>query len=537
MNLLGVLGGRAVISYNVLSLCRAGRLEHILHRFRWAGIICLQSTQLRANRDYDVPVEYWIQNNFHIFSAGYKSNKSTGCMICINVDFVPPVAVRQIFFAPSDLQGRGLGMRIKFRNIDILLLNAYFPVAVAKPVRSASRMISWLRYLLRHCPIRCMPLMLGDLNGRIGTAYAISGHRPESPAHGPFAPVPNAQGTMILELLEEMNLYVLGSERPMVATFHSSMTNAQSVIDYAITSQKSHQEGAASNHFVMTKAGRQLQMIAMLRPADHMPISIWLSNITCVYVPQPTFKWDQDAMMNAVLKGRHRQQYFDALHASFTQHEGLLKSAEGNHNPSAMLNWIMSAMRDAASQVFQKQPQEKPQHMIDLSNDRQKALKDINAIRKRYDFTVFKPGMLKHLFCAWKVMSTLLRSQRLLRKCRQIYQHARTQDLEDELNHHICAHGMAEAWRTSRLIAGTAEASKRKWGRSPLMTNATSTQITEFMQKPAEQGGLTAKLLHTIPNPDHLQDTCAAYTQLVEPFLHDRLQPKLPRDAAMAGTQ
>eukprot|EP00929_Paragymnodinium_shiwhaense_P010642 TRINITY_DN115461_c0_g1_i1.p1 TRINITY_DN115461_c0_g1~~TRINITY_DN115461_c0_g1_i1.p1 ORF type:complete len:120 (+),score=12.04 TRINITY_DN115461_c0_g1_i1:25-384(+) len=71
------------VSYNVMTAAAPGRLDDITSEFRFSAGYCLQGTRLR--KDPDHPVQYWVQNGYHMFSAGYGagSNKHAGVLTAL----------------------------------------------------------------------------------------------------------------------------------------------------------------------------------------------------------------------------------------------------------------------------------------------------------------------------------------------------------------------------------------------------------------------------------------------------------------------
>lgn len=115
-----------VLSYNVMSLRQAGRVNDLAKVLRRKGCLCLQGTREPAG---DQPVAYRGGLGFHQFSSGYSkvSNKHAGVAIFVS-DRVPLECVSSVAW-PTELplRGRALALRIKTTQSVIVFVSAYVP--------------------------------------------------------------------------------------------------------------------------------------------------------------------------------------------------------------------------------------------------------------------------------------------------------------------------------------------------------------------------------------------------------------------------
>ena len=118
------------MTFNVMSLVAAGRLEEILHHSRRTGLVVgmLQGTRLKAKDEG--PIEYTKKLGYHIYSAGYVNNKHAGVQVYLDKRVFHQKHVRAVAW-PQDpaLAGRALAIRTVKAQSDMLWVPAYVPTA------------------------------------------------------------------------------------------------------------------------------------------------------------------------------------------------------------------------------------------------------------------------------------------------------------------------------------------------------------------------------------------------------------------------
>ena len=294
---------------------KAGRTQHILNRLGWASCIALQGTRFRAG---SVPVEEWSQCGYRIFSSGYSNNRSCGVMWAIKEDIFPKESVRQILVPGSHLQGRALALRIKHKSTDMRLVNVYYPLCNNRaPGQQWHQLTNWLLTVLRGAAIRSLPLVVGDFNARIAPSLDHNGLRQHSSVAGQHGPVPNQQGSLLLEHFESLNLFVMGSDAVHPDTYYSCTSPHTSKIDYIVCSQRAASENTVFSYKTLTRVGPQLQCMKVARQADHVPISVQVCMVSVYYTKPSTCRWDTDSLMAAGLRGDRRQAFFDRIDSTF----------------------------------------------------------------------------------------------------------------------------------------------------------------------------------------------------------------------------
>ena len=211
---------------------------------------------------------------------------------------------------PTDptLAGRALAVRVKNKHADICIISAYIPPCGAGEAARGitSRLLTWLRRLFVKLPARTLPLLCIDANCSFGLQksgeFVVESDSSDSlggcdPSHE------NGNSEVFQAMLEDFNLLACNTFVNTTPTFYSGVTGKGSRIDYICTSRSAFHSGLIEGVSVLEREGRRLQIVDAVRPVDHRPVSCRLRLHTLSYTGKESEAWNQDLIMQGVLKG------------------------------------------------------------------------------------------------------------------------------------------------------------------------------------------------------------------------------------------
>ena len=158
----------SAVSYNPLSIKQPERLAHIIREFQWHSVIALQGTA----RGTDLECEQYSVGTHMVFEWGKRSqDKAAGVLLAIRRKLFTPRNVVRVFLPPKAYQGRVGAVRLKRGDIDICPITVYIPVEPhTQHAKSYNeRLWTWISDFISKLPGRCIPLLLMDANGRLGS--------------------------------------------------------------------------------------------------------------------------------------------------------------------------------------------------------------------------------------------------------------------------------------------------------------------------------------------------------------------------------
>ena len=117
-------------------------------------------------------------------------------------------------------------------------------------------------------------------------------------------------------MLEDFNLLACNTFGNHSPTFYSGVTGRGRRIDYICTSRAAFHSGLIEGVSVLEREGRRLQIVDAVRPVDHRPVSCRLRLHTLSYTGKDSEAWNQDLIMQGVLKGVMRQGFFNNFAAA-----------------------------------------------------------------------------------------------------------------------------------------------------------------------------------------------------------------------------
>ena len=223
--------------------------------------------------------------------GAYESNRSAGVSLLISSRWYRQGHLRRVCCPLLPLSGRCGAAVVKNDLGHFCFIVLYLPPkpsgrGEATPWRKTLDAVKkWTDGLLMSLPTRCMPVLMLDLNDRLGRPHAEEPHDVIGTVE---AGVEGDSATRFRALLRRHSLAVLQTF-PATPTFYGS--SGRSRIDFVATPPSVQ----FSRIFVNFTAGRQLQLILAAGPRDHMPLTVDLITNGMRHCPDPTRgRWDHE---------------------------------------------------------------------------------------------------------------------------------------------------------------------------------------------------------------------------------------------------
>lgn len=187
---------------------------------------------------------------------------------------------------------------MRARSYDVAVFVLYFPAcggaasangAASAAGRAAALLLDWVREVMRSLPLRALPVILTDLNSKLGLDDEGAPADPRLVApHDAGAPV--WQGHRFMELLESEGMYVANAERPLGPTYYGADPSAKSRIDYVCLPQPAR--AIVRGVRLLHAAARDLQLIPDSRHRDHIPVEASLTiDLAASFAAQRRDRW------------------------------------------------------------------------------------------------------------------------------------------------------------------------------------------------------------------------------------------------------
>ncbi|MDA8582610.1 hypothetical protein N9L68_00225 [bacterium] len=295
------------------------RLQEVSRAFRWAEVLMLTGTALRAAKGEPV----WTQQtDHHLFlhfgwTQGAMTNKSAGCSIGFKKTRFSMANIKQIDVPDTKLQGRGGAVRMKGSNYDFRAIVTYFPPRArgrkeTMYMNTCNALGEWTMKVLGETPTRCTPLWSMDLNRTMGATRSPEGwlHEEDDAHVGPCARgQEDGAAVIVRRILETHLLYLPSTFKPLGPTYHGAEKGSASTIDYIALPLSLH----VKKMIMMTRVAKALQLIPSARPRDHIPMYADLAYYMTTSELAPQGSWDQDKIAKAMRCHEERQKFVTAL--------------------------------------------------------------------------------------------------------------------------------------------------------------------------------------------------------------------------------
>ena len=300
----------SAVTYNTLS-CKPERLRHILHELRYNRFVGLQGTNRRDdNSDPAVTqstVDKFLVFDFPCIPGGLYPTKGAGVIVAIHRAAFSVRNVVKVFVPPGEFSGRIGAVRVKRRDADFCVISAYIPVEprTAAEQRKVVRIWKYVHWLIEQLPSRCVPILLCDANGRVGSTA--------SPGIGAANQQrENFNGSELRRLLETQHLAAVNTFYAVGHTWRGPL-GVTSRIDYVVLPNSLR----ISQCRVLHKSAAALQLIPAPGWRDHKPVQVQFHHVLAYGESHASsLVWDRDSMVKCLFYGEGRAQFLQAVEAS-----------------------------------------------------------------------------------------------------------------------------------------------------------------------------------------------------------------------------
>ena len=193
-----------------------------------------------------------------------------------------------VYSAPPELQGRGGAVRVRRGNVDFCFVAVYFhpdsPLPYLQRVNDA--LWRWVAKTVESLPARCVPVVLGDFNARVGRVHAERQlfDEDDTRAIGSFNPeVRNCNGAKLSQFLQTQFMCAINTFYDCGPTFFGIVAGCTSRIDYICLPQSLC--SPVVRCCIWHAAGDELQLVAAPGRRDHRPVQLVLEHSLC-HAPQ-----------------------------------------------------------------------------------------------------------------------------------------------------------------------------------------------------------------------------------------------------------
>jgi len=227
--------------------------------------------------------------------------------------------------------------------------------------------------------------------------------------------------------------------------------------------------------------------------------------------------------MDAVLRGKHRQEFFDRLRHNIANHEQAWQEFEDSEitSPSLAYSHIMLVLLQSAKETFTMSATQNPLE-IEIKSQHKRLLQQRREHREKsfaysqclvhkvlhdwFPYAQLYRECLSHALGQWSYLARLEALTKKIKAIKEKHNRNRKENLRVELIDAWRTRQIALAWRLARMIAGCKKGPRRKWGSMVMTTKPTKKQWEEKLKKPDSEGGWQAIILDQSDVVEEFQD-------------------------------
>lgn len=357
-------------------------------------------------------------------------------------------------------------------------------------------------------PVRTVPVFCGDYNAQFGIneyGYYTEGVDQVFTC----GQKETGQGKEVKEWAIKYHLVAMNRIPSLTTsgqepTFYASNKKSTSSIDYVFTTRRDFDEGNVYNLQVDPQLGRILQLNKTIHNQDHVPM--WVNvkmTLPTTVTKQTTDGWDFKQIMQSVLTGHRRQEFFDQVEKEIEHHKDELTTAHHNNDTTQMYHHINAAIVSAADmyRMNYKAPNPKKDTVLQEKQELMKQRQALALKKPAFPYSQIKgitgrKTWKKTLVKLWLWGIKIAKIEtKLKRICRQIRKKQHAIHLTQIIECHQKNDSMGE-WKATNDMCHTKNSAKRKWGTSPKTSNPNMDETYLRMQRNPQQGGMGAQLVH-----------------------------------------
>lgn len=228
----------------------------------------LQGTRRRC----DDPYRCGRSGTFHTVEsgAGPRGNAHIGVAVSFDATYVRLQDIVEVQVPPrGQLRGRAVGARVRQGDaIDIMVYSIYYPPSSPAHDELYKALNDWVRVKLLELPQRCTPIVLTDVNVRMGIEQNT-----EFPAAigGTDLERTSRHSHLFAAMLTETFLVAVNTVYTTGPTYYSTMHASSSRIDYICIPRCMVTTGVRWVT-IPEGAAAELQLVRSRHKADHRPV-------------------------------------------------------------------------------------------------------------------------------------------------------------------------------------------------------------------------------------------------------------------------
>ena len=492
-------------TYNAMSMVRMGRWDVLSREMQTVDVVGVQGLCSRAEQDF--PCSYFRSSQHHVFQWGYGSgvfsNKSCGVALMLKHQKFRLHHIRQIYSPPDCLAGRAGALRLKGARADFLLVVGYVPVEPSNQAqrRGVHALFSWLDRLLSDAPVRTVPVLLLDANGRTGLHRAGPGPWQVLPGNDAAvgawgAEVENYNGSKLHEFMLQHHLAATNTHdrHGCGKTFHGA--HHASRIDYVLV------PAGLLPHVckvrVWYRSAFRLQLVDSPALRDHCPVVADFRYEIHFDHKVSEQRWDFSKLAAAIQGSDCKTQFLQEAERGLQQVQ-LQQNGTAPHTVAAAWRQLNNVVCSTAQKHFQLAPPGRARKPADTVHAAEQAL----AARLRYRDAVqssqHSPRDLLPQRFYWRVWMAHVRFVQLQRQAKRLCRRdkrARRSELVEQLASAARRSDLALQWKLAYQLAGGSHGPKKRRYNMPQRFRPTASEWVEELVQSGPAGGCSARTLN-----------------------------------------
>ena len=477
------------VTYNPMH-CNNNRLSLIIAEFSKFVLLLLPGTMRKDINSSSNGCDIFQTNNFTVCSFGYGkstySNKSCGCIIAFNNKYFD--RVRTVYNPPPELKGRAGAIRLVRPDIDILVIVIYFPPDPNNPSdkHCVQMIVDWVRKIINKTGNRCITVLGGDPNAKVGFDYLGNSY---SPYIGQIKPdKENFNGIKFRQMLCDNELSAINTFYDVGNTYYGKHKSTR--IDYSCISTHVFNDNKVEACFLLHKSGDRLQPITVCGRRDHRPMATIVNHqLTYCKNNYQGNRFSNDLMMLAVTKSFRVFEFVkevDDWAQQIMEKDDWIQQRDETNGTSMWLD-CMKEIGKMAEKYYSCEVSPKndtKEHKKNIVDMQQECLDRICKLVR-----LQPESRIQFHFENWKCIVKTRKIEKQVFKLNRAHHVKKKKELTDELYIAWESRDLAHMWKLAKMLAGKGARKKRN------LISLTSEQWVAGFVREGSSGGCSAELI------------------------------------------